>query len=281
MCGIVGYVGPRPAAPILLDGLKKLEYRGYDSAGLAVHGASGVERRAQRRQARQSLAGARAETSSSAPSASVTRAGRRTGARASRTRTRIVAGDIAVVHNGIIENHIELRKQLDGAGRPLRERNRHARSSPISSHRARAKTTDAVRRRARGAFRAARRLRARRRQRSRPRIASSWPRAPRRSSSASGTARRCAAATSPRCSVTRAPCSSSKTARSPSSRRAARASKRCRATRVERAPRRIDWSPMQAERGGYKHFMLKEIFEQPRALEDTLRGRIRLDGGRR
>ena len=43
MCGIVGYVGPRPVAPILLDGLKKLEYRGYDSAGLAVHGASGVE----------------------------------------------------------------------------------------------------------------------------------------------------------------------------------------------------------------------------------------------
>jgi glutamine---fructose-6-phosphate transaminase (isomerizing) len=36
MCGIVGYVGPRDAAPIILDGLKRLEYRGYDSAGLAV-----------------------------------------------------------------------------------------------------------------------------------------------------------------------------------------------------------------------------------------------------
>ena len=36
MCGIVGYVGEEPAAPILLDGLAKLEYRGYDSAGLAV-----------------------------------------------------------------------------------------------------------------------------------------------------------------------------------------------------------------------------------------------------
>ena len=36
MCGIVGYIGPKQAAPILLDGLSKLEYRGYDSAGLAV-----------------------------------------------------------------------------------------------------------------------------------------------------------------------------------------------------------------------------------------------------
>src|SRR6185369_6159310 len=42
---------------------------------------------------------------------------------------------------------------------------------------------------------------------------------------------------------------------------------------VNRAPRRIDWSPTQAEKGGFKHFMLKEIFEQPRAIEDTLRGR--------
>jgi glucosamine--fructose-6-phosphate aminotransferase (isomerizing) len=49
--------------------------------------------------------------------------------------------------------------------------------------------------------------------------------------------------------------------------------------RVKRAPRHIDWTPVQAEKAGYKHFMLKEIFEQPRAIEDTLRGRIRLEEG--
>ncbi|MEE2899876.1 MAG: glutamine--fructose-6-phosphate aminotransferase, partial [Gemmatimonadota bacterium] len=43
MCGIVGYVGPKEAAPILLQGLKRLEYRGYDSAGLALLNGSGVQ----------------------------------------------------------------------------------------------------------------------------------------------------------------------------------------------------------------------------------------------
>ena len=43
MCGIVGYVGKEQAAPILLDGLSKLEYRGYDSAGLALVGKNGIE----------------------------------------------------------------------------------------------------------------------------------------------------------------------------------------------------------------------------------------------
>jgi len=47
--------------------------------------------------------------------------------------------------------------------------------------------------------------------------------------------------------------------------------------KVDRQPKRIDWSPVMAERGGYKHFMLKEIHEQPRAIEDTLRGRIDLN----
>ena len=43
MCGIVGYTGAQQAAPILLEGLRRLEYRGYDSAGVAVHGGGGIE----------------------------------------------------------------------------------------------------------------------------------------------------------------------------------------------------------------------------------------------
>src|SRR5690606_2316334 len=45
---------------------------------------------------------------------------------------------------------------------------------------------------------------------------------------------------------------------------------------ITRATKTISWSPTQAEKGGYKHFMLKEIFEQPRAIEDTLRGRLNM-----
>src|SRR5690606_3757113 len=48
---------------------------------------------------------------------------------------------------------------------------------------------------------------------------------------------------------------------------------------VDRAPRHIDWSPVMAEKAGYKHFMLKEIHEQPRAMEDTLRGRLDRENG--
>ena len=43
MCGIVGFIGRKPAAPLLLEGLAKLEYRGYDSAGIALVGSAGVE----------------------------------------------------------------------------------------------------------------------------------------------------------------------------------------------------------------------------------------------
>jgi glutamine---fructose-6-phosphate transaminase (isomerizing) len=43
MCGIVGYVGSKSAAPIIVDGLRKLEYRGYDSAGIAIHDGKGIE----------------------------------------------------------------------------------------------------------------------------------------------------------------------------------------------------------------------------------------------
>jgi glucosamine--fructose-6-phosphate aminotransferase (isomerizing) len=48
---------------------------------------------------------------------------------------------------------------------------------------------------------------------------------------------------------------------------------------VSKEPKQVNWNPLMAEKGGYKHFMLKEIFEQPRAVTDTIRGRLSEEKG--
>ena len=126
MCGIVGYVGRQDAVPILVEGLARLEYRGYDSAGVAVvkngalriHKAEGKVRELRR--------GA-CPSGSPARRASPTRAGPRTASRATATRTRTSTppGRIAVVHNGILENAAELRAELEAAGVTFASRHRH------------------------------------------------------------------------------------------------------------------------------------------------------------
>ena len=89
MCGIVGYVGPKPLLPVLMDGLRRLEYRGYDSAGVAVvrDGELQIRRSAGKLSNLEDvLAQAPARRRRSA---SATRAGRRTAGRPKRTRIRI------------------------------------------------------------------------------------------------------------------------------------------------------------------------------------------------
>src|SRR5882724_6451566 len=115
MCGIVGYVGPREATPLLINGLKKLEYRGYDSAGLAVAGGDTL----QVVRCRGKLAGLEAIVQREMPRGSCgvghTRwatHGRPSEANAHPHRV----GSVAVVHNGIIENYIELKQQLLAEG---------------------------------------------------------------------------------------------------------------------------------------------------------------------
>ena len=117
MCGIIGYIGPKDVVPVLIDGLRRLEYRGYDSAGVAVvrDGAStcGAAPASSRTSKRSS-----APTRSPATTASATRAGRRTAGRPKRTRIphRDCTGKIVVVHNGIIENYLDLKQELQRQG---------------------------------------------------------------------------------------------------------------------------------------------------------------------
>ena len=118
MCGIIGYVGDEPAVPILLGGLKQLEYRGYDSAGLAVVNVNGT---LEVRRAAGKLKNLEAELARDPLNGSF-------GVGHTRWAThgipneenahphRDTEGKIVVVHNGIIENYLPLRERLSGQG---------------------------------------------------------------------------------------------------------------------------------------------------------------------
>jgi glucosamine--fructose-6-phosphate aminotransferase (isomerizing) len=121
MCGIVGYVGHQPALDVIVDALRRMEYRGYDSAGVAL--VDGVSKLTVRRRAGRlaNLESALAETDPAVLTGSTglghTRwatHGRPTDRNAHPHRD--AAGKIAVVHNGIIENYVTLRQELEVAG---------------------------------------------------------------------------------------------------------------------------------------------------------------------
>jgi len=123
MCGIIGYVGSSEVVPVLLDGLRRLEYRGYDSAGMAVLTDHGLEilRAAGKLRNLEELAyqrplhgnhgiGHTRWATHGAPT------------EANAHPQTDAAGTIAVVHNGIVENYSELKRELIAAGVSLRDR---------------------------------------------------------------------------------------------------------------------------------------------------------------
>src|SRR6201995_1364544 len=115
MCGIVGYVGSKSAAPIIVDGLRKLEYRGYDSAGIAIHDGKSIEIvRTLGKLVKLS------EALDKRPLQGSTGIGHTrwaTHGRPSEVNAHPhSAGPVAVVHNGIIENHVAVRQELEAGG---------------------------------------------------------------------------------------------------------------------------------------------------------------------
>ena len=123
MCGIVGYVGQEQAAPILLDGLKRLEYRGYDSAGVAVYSQDRQRMQVEKAKGRLQVL------------SDMIRGGEDLDGTVGIGHTRWAthgapsdvnahpqvsrSGKIAVVHNGIIENYAELKQFLEEQGVPF------------------------------------------------------------------------------------------------------------------------------------------------------------------
>jgi glucosamine--fructose-6-phosphate aminotransferase (isomerizing) len=117
MCGIVGYVGPKLATPILIDGLKRLEYRGYDSAGVAIMNGKGVETR----KAAGKIARLEQAIFDDPPHGTLGIGHTRWATHGPPTTTNAHPhashnGTIAVVHNGIIENATTLKRSLEARG---------------------------------------------------------------------------------------------------------------------------------------------------------------------
>jgi len=121
MCGIVGYTGPREAGPILLEGLRRLEYRGYDSAGIALVDEAGelfVEKKAGK------LSNLESALADRTPHAALGLAHTRWATHGRPTDLNAhphqdCTGEITVIHNGIIENFQELRDELVARGHQL------------------------------------------------------------------------------------------------------------------------------------------------------------------
>ncbi len=117
MCGIIGYIGNRQASPILLDGLRRLEYRGYDSSGMALQNGGKLEvlRRAGR------IENLRKLVTELQPQGDVGISHTRWATHGAPTDEnahphRDQSGNLAVVHNGVIENYVSLRERLAGDG---------------------------------------------------------------------------------------------------------------------------------------------------------------------
>lgn len=117
MCGIVGYIGPRDATPIIINGLKRLEYRGYDSAGLAVYQEGEIKIRRDAGKLTQLQQLVEANPVSGQVGIGHTRWATHGVPSARNAHPHLgMTGEVVVVHNGIVENFLELREELEAEG---------------------------------------------------------------------------------------------------------------------------------------------------------------------
>jgi glutamine---fructose-6-phosphate transaminase (isomerizing) len=274
MCGIVGYIGERECTPILIEGLRKLEYRGYDSAGVAVwhNGESRVIRTRGKLSQLENLL-------KQAPPTGRLGVGHTRWATHGRPSDENAhphkVGPISVVHNGIIENHIALRAELAAQGRSFSSET----DTEIVAH----LVDDAVRKGAKDLTEAVRRAL--------ERVQGAYaivvlsdqhPDTLVAAKNASplvlglGDGENYVASDIPAILAHTRRMLFLEEGEIATLTRTGVALIDLEGRPVQRQPRDITWSAVQAEKGGFKHYMLKEIHEQPRAVSDTLRGRLDL-----
>lgn len=276
MCGIVGYVGEREASSILLQGLRRLEYRGYDSAGVAVLNGGGIAIR--RSVGKLENLERVLDDSPVAGAIGIGHTRWATHGRPTETNAHPHrAGGIVLIHNGIIENYLALRAELQRRGCEFESDT----DTEIISH----LIDDAMRQGA--GFVAATRSALQRLEGSFAIVVmcESEPGTLLAAKSATpiviglGDGENLIASDIPALlDHTRDVLVLEDGEMAEVTRSSVRI---CRfdGTVVDREPRRITWDPVTAQKGGYKHFLAKEIHEQPQAIIDTMRGRLVQDTG--
>jgi glucosamine--fructose-6-phosphate aminotransferase (isomerizing) len=278
MCGIVGYVGAQRAVPIILDGLKRLEYRGYDSAGLAVYcddQTLGIRRASGKLRNLEDVM--RLDPVDGNYGIGHTRwatHGRPTEENAHPHRD--CTGDIVVVHNGIVENYLTLKEQLENEGHIFKTETDTEVIAHLIEKYFTGNLEEAVRctvRQLGGVFAMA-------------------------VLSRKDPNKIVAARLGPPVVVglgkgeyfvaSDVPAILSHTrdmfflADGDMAVLTSEGVQLCdfEGKSIRRQVQHVLWDPIMAEKGGYKHFMLKEIFEQPRAVRDTTLGRVGQETGR-
>ena len=278
MCGIIGYIGTKPVVPVLIDGLRRMEYRGYDSAGVALVGPQGISLRRSAGKLINLENALRAEPVDGLYGIGHTRwatHGRPTEENAHPHRD--CTGRIVVVHNGIIENYLELKQELQQQGHTFNTET----DTEVVAHLVEREMRDdglenAVRRALvylRGMFAIV-------------------------LVSADDLGKIVAARNGPPIVIGLGENEFFVASDIPAilshtrdvvflgdeevaiiTRSGVRFSD-YEGRAVSKTSQRVLWDPIAAEKGGHKHFMLKEILEQPTAARDTILGRVSLDRGR-
>ncbi len=285
MCGIVGYVGKKQVVPVIIEGLKRLEYRGYDSAGIAVAGnGEGLQIRRAEGKLRNLEEAIRNKPLDGTYGIGHTRwatHGRPTEENAHPHRD--CSGKIVVVHNGIVENYLSLKKSLSAEGHKFTTETDTEIIAHLvekyylkSANGQRPLLEEAVRKAVKeltGVFALVV-------------IATEEPN------------KIVAARNGPPAVIGLGKDEYFVASDVPAILYHTRdlffladgdlaviTQQGVQVTdfdgnRVERTPQHVTWDPIMAEKGGFKHFMLKEIYEQPRTVRDTTLGRVSQDSGR-
>jgi glucosamine--fructose-6-phosphate aminotransferase (isomerizing) len=276
MCGIIGYIGPNDAVPYLLEGLRRMEYRGYDSAGVALFDGEALEIRRAAGKIAKLEAVLAADPITGAPGIGHTRWATHGPPVERNAHPHLSAdGSVAVVHNGIIENSTVLRAALEGLGYTFKSDTDTEVLAHLIEELFEGRLEDAVvdaLRRVEGTYGIAVIS-----SRDPGKIVAARKGSPLLIGIGEGSNYLASDASAILAHTRQVVYLNDGDV-------AVIERDRYRVIDIDAQPQRrsvsrIEWDLSEIERGGYDHFMLKEIFEQPRSIENTMRGRLILEDG--